>query len=106
MFSGGDYEEVGRWLRNVVTSHAKRENVRVEAVVQVEGSRDGERYGVRLRLGEWLLPPPEEPPIELSYPEVAEGRGRLAWCSALAERVRALSRQFSEPIAVRRGPGA
>ncbi len=97
MFSGGDYEEVGRWLGNFVTSHAKRENVRVEAVVEPEGPREGKSYRIRLRLGERLLPPPEEAPIELSYPEAAEGRGRLAWCGALAERVRALARRFSEP---------
>ncbi len=97
MFSGGDYEEVGRWLRNFVTSHGKRENVLVEAVVETERPREGKSYGLRLRLGERLLPSPEEAPIELSYPEVAEGRGRLAWCSALAERVRALARRFSEP---------
>ena len=34
MFSGGDYDEVARWLSNFVTSHAKRENPRVEAVVE------------------------------------------------------------------------
>ena len=96
MFSGGDYEEVGRWLRNFVTSHAKRENVRVEAVVETEGLREGMSYGVRLRLGERLLPPTGQAPMDLSFAEVAEGRGRLAWCSALAERVRALARQSSE----------
>ena len=52
MFSGGDYEEVGRWLRNFVLAHAKRENLRVEAVVESEGPREGQSYGVRLRLGE------------------------------------------------------
>ena len=34
MFSGGDYEEVARWLANFVTSHAKRESPRVEAIVE------------------------------------------------------------------------
>ncbi len=37
MFSGGDYGEVARWLGNFVTSHAKRENLRVEAVVETVG---------------------------------------------------------------------
>ncbi len=95
MFSGGDYDEVARWLRNFVTSHAKRENARVEAVVGTEGQREGESYGVRLRLGETLRPPADEPPIELSYGEVAQHRGDLGWCAALAERMRALARELS-----------
>jgi hypothetical protein len=95
MFSGGDYEEVARWLRNFVTSHAKRENLRVEAVIESEGAREGKSYGVRLRLGEAVHPPPERDPVELSYEEVASGRGSLTWCSALAERVRSLVRELS-----------
>ena len=95
MFSGGDYEEVARWLRNFVTAHGKRENLRVEAVVEAGGAREGESYGVRLRLGELLAPPAEEPPLELAYGEVARNRGSLPWCGALAERVRALARQLS-----------
>ena len=96
MFSGGDYEEVARWLRNFVTSHAKRENLRAEAVIEAEGRREGESYGVRLWLGEALRPPVGEPPIELDYAEVARNRGSLAWCAALAERVRGLARQLSQ----------
>ena len=95
MFSGGDYEEVARWLRNFVVAHAKRENLRVEAVVDTEGAREGRSYGVRLRLGEELWPAPPEPPVELGFPEVSEQRGSLAWCSGLAERVRGLVREFS-----------
>ncbi|HEY7253928.1 MAG TPA: hypothetical protein VIG37_25790 [Methylomirabilota bacterium] len=95
MFSGGDYEEVARWLRNFVVAHAKRENLRVEAVVDTEGAREGRSYGVRLRLGEDLRPAPPEPPVELGFPEVSEQRGSLAWCSGLAERVRGLAREFS-----------
>ncbi len=95
MFSGGDSEEVARWLRTVVTSHAKRENLRAVAVVEAEGPREGESYGVRLRLGEALRPPAGEPPIELAHAEVARNRGSLAWCAALAERMRALAREPS-----------
>jgi hypothetical protein len=95
MFSGGEYEEVARWLRNFVVAHAKRENLRVEAVVDTEGPREGQSYGVRLRLGEGLRPAPPEPPVELGFPEVAQNRGSLAWCSGLAERVRSLAREFS-----------
>ena len=93
MFSGGDYEEVARWLHNFVRAHAKRENLRVEAVVETE-PRDGQSYGVRLRLGEALRPAPPAPAVELSFPEVAQNRGSLAWCSGLAARVRALAREF------------
>ncbi|HUM14587.1 MAG TPA: hypothetical protein VL086_02765 [Candidatus Nitrosotalea sp.] len=95
MFSGGDYEEVARWLRNFVVAHAKRENLRVEAVVDTDGAREGQSYGVRLRLGEGLRPVPPAPPVELGFPEVAENRGSLAWCSGLAGRVRGLAREFS-----------
>jgi hypothetical protein len=94
MFSGGDYEEVTRWLRNFVLAHAKRENLRVEAVVETEGARGGQSYGVRLRLGGGLRPAPPAPAVELGFPEVAQNRGSLAWCSALADRVRALAREF------------
>jgi len=105
MFSGGDYEEVARWLRNFVTSHAKRENLRAEAVVEPEGPREGERYGVRLRLGETWSPPIEEAPLDLSYEVVAKNRGELAWCAALAERIRALARETPQTLASsRRSP--
>ena len=57
MFSGGDYEEVGRWLWNFVTAHAKRENLRVEAMVDMADARAGQSYGVRLILGDRWLPP-------------------------------------------------
>ena len=56
MFSGGEYDEVARWLRNFVASHAKRENLRVEPEVDTEGPREGQSYGVRLRLGAALSP--------------------------------------------------
>ena len=94
MFSGGDYDEVARWLRNFVLAHAKRENLRVEAVVETEGPREGHSYGVRLRLGEGLRPAPPAPAVELGFPEVAQNRGSLAWCSGLADRVRMLAREF------------
>jgi hypothetical protein len=95
MFSGGEYDEVARWLRNFVVAHAKRENVRVEAVVETEGPREGQSFGVRLRLGDGLRPAPPAPAVELGYPEVAQNRGSLAWCSGLASRVRALARELS-----------
>jgi len=95
MFSGGDYEEVARWLRNFVTAHAKRENLRVEAVVDSEGPREGQSYGVRLRLGEAFRPAPPAPALELTFPDVSQNRGSLAWCAGLAGRVRALAREFS-----------
>src|SRR5947207_14488433 len=92
MFSGGDYDEVARWLRNLVSSHAKRENPRVEAVVEAGRGREGESYGVRLRLGEALHPPSGATLIVLTYDEVARDRVDLAWCASLAGLVRALVR--------------
>jgi hypothetical protein len=95
-FSGGEYEEVGRWLKNFAAAHAKRESPRVEAVVESEGERERRSYGLRLRLGERRLPPPGETPLELAYPEVAQRRGSLEWCAELAERVRTLARRLVE----------
>ena len=95
MFSGGDYEEVGRWLANFVAAHAKRENARVEAVADTAGARQGKSYGVRVRLGKRLMPPPDQSPLELSFGEVADGRGQLAWCNELAARVRGLAAAFA-----------
>ena len=94
MFSGGDYEEVARWLANFVTSHAKRANLRVEAVLETAGPRQGQSYGVRLRLADALRPAADVAPLELAFAEVASGRGSLVWCAALAERVRALTREL------------
>lgn len=96
MFSGGDYEEVGRWLRNFLTSHAKRENARSEVRLEAGDAREGRSYGARLRVGARL-----GPVTEFDYREVAEQRGTLAWCRALAERtrqeVRALTGAASVP---------
>ena len=94
MFSGGDYDEVARWLRNFVAAHAKRENLRAEPVVDTEGPREGQSFGVRLRIGAGLAPAPPAPPLELGFPEVAQNRGSLAWCAGLAARVRALAREL------------
>jgi hypothetical protein len=94
MFSGGDYGEVARWLANFVTSHAKRESPRVEAMVEAEGERENRSYGVRLRLGTRVLPPPGTPPLELDFADVSQHRGDLAWCDALARRVRELARRL------------
>ena len=93
MFSGGDFEEVRRWLDNFALSHAKREDPRIEAVIEADGD-EGERYGIRLRLGERWTPPAGAEPLRLSYPEVRDHRGSLAWGQALAGRVRELARQL------------
>ena len=95
MFSGGEYEEVARWLRNFVIAHAKRENAGVEAVLETDGPRQGQSFGVRLRLGGGTRPAPPAPALELAFPEVAQNRGSLAWCAGLADRVRALARELS-----------
>ena len=83
MFSGGTYDEVERWLRNFLTSHAKREHPRAEVVFDEDDALDGRAYRVRLRLGDAV-----SDPIELDYKDVADHRGALAWCTALAERTR------------------
>jgi hypothetical protein len=100
MFSGGDYEEVRRWLANFALSHAKRENPRVEALIEADGAYEGTQYGVRLRLGERIAPSAGASPLVLDYPEVRDHRGSLSWGLALAARVRELARQLAgEPAA-------
>jgi hypothetical protein len=92
MFSGGSYDEVGRWLANFLTSHAKRENPRAEVSLDLGEEREGRSYGVRLRVGRRL-----GPVIELDYRDAAEHRETLAWCRALADRIRRLVRELSSP---------
>ena len=88
MFSGGDYHEVARWLENFATSHAKREDLRAEVVLDAEGPREGTGFGLRVRIGELF-----SPGIELGFAEVASNRGAMAWCQAMADRVRGLVRE-------------
>jgi len=87
MFSGGSYDEVARWLRVFLTSHAKREHPRVEVVFDEDDALAGRAFRARLRLGERV-----SEPIELDYQDVADHRGALAWCAALAARTRVLAR--------------
>jgi hypothetical protein len=85
MFSGGDYHEVARWLENFATSHAKREDLRAECALDTEGPRGGTSYGLRVRLADRL-----SSEIALGFDDVAAGRGSMAWCQSLADRVRGL----------------
>jgi len=85
MFSGGDYHEVARWLGNFATSHAKREDLRAECALDTEGPREGASYGLRVRVADRL-----SSEIELRFDDVAAGRGSMAWCQSLADRVRGL----------------
>jgi hypothetical protein len=87
VFSGGSYQEVARWLRNFLTSHAKRVDPRIEVELDAEEEREGHSYGARVRLGQR-----QGPLIELDFRDVAANRGGLAWCAALAERVRQSAR--------------
>jgi hypothetical protein len=89
MFSGGDYHEVTRWVRIFLNSHAKREHPRVEAIVDTAGAHEGTSYGTRLRLGERV-----SPEVELAFKDVADHRGSLAWCQALADATRARVRDL------------
>jgi hypothetical protein len=84
MFSGGSYDEVFRWLKNFLTSHAKREALRAEVVFDEDDALDGRAYRARLHVGERV-----SEPMEFDYTDVATHRGELAWCSALAQRTRA-----------------
>ena len=85
MFSGGSYDEVERWLKNFLTSHAKRENPRAEVLLDEDDALAGRAYRARLHVGDRV-----SAPIELEFKDVAEHRGALAWCAALAQRTRAL----------------
>jgi len=89
MFSGGTYDEVERWLRNFLASHGKREHARVEVVVDDDDALEGRAYRARLRFGDRV-----SEPLELDFKEVADNRGTLAWCAALAARTRALARSL------------
>ena len=83
MFSGGSYDEVARWLKMFLNSHAKREHPRVEAVLDDDEAREDVSYAARLVLGERT-----SPVMEFDYKTVAAHRGELAWCIDLARRVR------------------
>jgi len=65
----------------------QRESLHAEVPLDREGAREGKAYGLRVRIGERL-----SSEIELAYPEVRDRRGSLAWCQALAERIRGLVR--------------
>jgi hypothetical protein len=84
VFSGGTYDEVGRWLWNFTTSHAKREDPRAEVILDARAEGEGGSYGVGFRLGNQL-----SSVSVVNYREVADNRGNLAWCQARADKVRA-----------------
>jgi hypothetical protein len=89
MFSGGSYEEVARWLKMFLNSHAKREQPRIEATLEDDEAREGVSYAARLRLGERV-----GPLMEFDYKDVAAHRGELGWCAELARRVRREAREL------------
>jgi hypothetical protein len=94
MFSGGTYDEVARWLRNFLTSHAKRENARAEVELDAGDERGETSYAARVRVGEAM-----SAPIELAYADVAPNRGSLEWCARLAARVREVVRDLGSVAA-------
>ena len=98
MFSGGSYSEVGRWLANFLTSHAKRENPRAEVTLDASDEREGRSYGVRFRLGRRL-----GSVIEIDYRDVADHRETLAWCRTLADRARRQVRELARPAGASAG---
>ncbi len=96
MFSGGDYHEVARWLENFATSHAKREDLRAECALDSEGARERTSYGLRVRVGDRL-----SSEIALGFDDVAAGRGSMAWCQSLADRVRGLVSEATRDSSLR-----
>ena len=95
MFSGGTYPEVARWLWNFLTAHAKRVDPRFEVELHATDEREGKSYGARLSFQRHL-----GPMMEFEFREVADQRGSLAWCAALAERTKSAARDL---IAAARG---
>lgn len=87
MFSGGSYAEVARWLKMFLTSHAKREHPRVEAVLEDDDARENVSYAARL-----VLDDRTSSLMEFDYKTVAAHRGELAWCTDLARQVRGEAR--------------
>jgi hypothetical protein len=96
MFSGGDYHEVARWLENFAISHAKREDLRAECALDTEGPRAGTSYGLRVKVGGRL-----SSEIALRFDDVAAGRGSMAWCQSLADRVRGLVSEATRDSSLR-----
>ena len=94
MFSGGDYDEVARWLWNFLAAHAKRENARAEVELEAGEEREGKSYAARVRLGDRFTAP-----IELEFADVARHRENLAWCARLARRVREVVRDLGAAAA-------
>jgi hypothetical protein len=89
MFSGGSYDEVARWLRMFLTSHAKREHPRIEVILDEDDALQGRAYRARLRFGDRV-----SEPLELEFQDVADHRGTLAWCASLAARTRGVARSL------------
>jgi hypothetical protein len=101
-FSGGTYEEVGRWLWNFLTSHAKRADPRIEVELEHGDEREGRSYAARLTFGGRSTPL-----MEFDYKDVADNRGSLAWGRALAERTQQLAREHllsGAPLTPRSSP--
>ncbi|MDO8474956.1 MAG: hypothetical protein Q7W02_01970 [Candidatus Rokubacteria bacterium] len=96
MFSGGDYDEVARWLENFAISHAKREDLRAECALDTESPREGTSYGLRVKVGDHL-----SSEIALGFDDVAAGRGSMAWCRSLADRVRGLVSEATRDSSLR-----
>ena len=94
MFSGGSYDDVARWLRNFLSSHAKREHPRAEVELDAGDHREGTSYGARVRLGARV-----SASIDLDYAEVARNRGNLSWCAGMAARVREVVRDLMSAAA-------
>ena len=94
MFSGGTYDDVGRWLSNFLAAHAKRENVHAEVELDAGYGQEETSYAARVRLG-----PSVSAPIEFEFADVARNREGLEWCARLAARVREVVRDLGAAAA-------
>jgi hypothetical protein len=94
-----DRAEVGRWLLAFARSHAKREDPRLEAVLETGTGAQGAWCAVRLRLPGLEPAGPTATVGPLAHGDVAEGRTRFSWCEDLARRVRTAARGLAAQAA-------
>ena len=79
MFSGGTYDEVSRWLRNFLTSHAKREDPACEVRLEAGDDREGRGYGARVPVGRRLGEPVTSSTIATWRTTAERWRGAWRW---------------------------
>ena len=104
VFSGELPREVARWLGNFLPLHAKREDPRVEVVLDAGDAREGRSYGVRLRSAR-APSAARRLPIEFDFSDVADDRGTLRLVRGARRAIRARARALG-PRGLPRATGA